>query len=460
MHSAAQTAKRGEGFATLPSVAAPLNNVSNALNKKLFDIPRLSAAHDIARQGPFKLAVVRWAWTYWFRSLAPAGRYFFLATILFFFYGGLTIEAQSFVPFAYAIVVWGVTEVARFLERPKVQIRAHHPDRIAAGERLKVEVEVRNQKSGTLAGAQLMAHRLPDAIDFPSLGIPLPPLAAGEETSVRLELAPKRRGAYELHGFRVETAFPFGLLYAATAREVRSKLLVYPKFFPLERLDLPQSRRYQPGGVAFVSARGESVEYIGNRDYREGDAIRDIDWRATARLSRPIVREFREEYFLRTAVVLDTHVPVPSTEACADFERAVSLCAACGDYMNRADYLVDILAAGPDLYHLHAGRGVASLDQMLDILARVDLTQQSPWETLAPAIEANLEQITSVICVFLDWDESRRNFANLLQSGGGAVKIIVLRDEAHGPTTLATEGTWPDEIIVLGDEEWQHARYL
>lgn len=441
-------------------MAAPLENVSNTLNRKLFDIPLPSAAHDIARQGPFKLRAVRWAWEYWFRSLAPAGRYFFLATLLFFFYGCLTLEAQSFVPFAYAIVVWGITEIARFLERPKVEIRAQHPDRIAAGERLHVGVEVRNLKQSALSGAQIIAHRLPDAIDFPTLGIPMPSLLSGETAAIVLELAPKRRGAYELQGFRVETAFPFGLLFAASSRVVRSKLIVYPKFFPLERLELPQSRRYQPGGVAFVSARGESVEYIGNRDYREGDAVRDIDWRATARLSRPIVREFREEYFLRAAVVLDTHVPSPAPEACADFERAVSLCAACGDYMNRADYLVDILTAGPDLYHLLAGRGIASLDQMLDILARVDSTTQSPWSELAPAIEANLEQITSVICLFLDWDESRRDFANLLQSGGGAVKIIVLRDKATGPTTLPTEGTWPGEIIVLGDEEWKNARYL
>ena len=443
-------------------MAASLQSFGKALNRKLFDIPRLSPAHDIARQGPFRSFVVRWLWAFWFRTLAPGGRYFFLATLLFFLYAAVTLEAQSFVPFGYALVVWSVAEVAKVLERPRVAIRARHPDRIAAGERLPVEIEIENLKSSALSGAQLIAHRLPDAIDFPaSLGVPIPPLAAGQTTSIALELSPRRRGLYELRGFRIETAFPFGLVFASRAAEARSKLLVYPKFSPLERLELPQSRRYQPGGVAFVAARGESVEYIGNRDYREGDQVRDIDWRATARLSRPIVREFREEYFLRAAVVLDTHVPDPKPSACADFERAVSLCAACGDFMNRSDYLVDILAAGPNLYHLLAGRGLASLDQMLDILASVESTEQSPWETLAPAIEANLERITSVICLFLDWDESRRAFAETIQSGGGAVKIIVLRDEKTvGPTTLSTNGTWPGEIVVLGEEEWRSARAL
>ena len=54
---------------------------------------------------------------------------------------------------------------------------------------------------------------------------------------------------------------------------------------------------------------GESFEFIGNREYRDGDSIRDIDWRATARLSRAIVREYREEYFMRVAVILDIKTP-------------------------------------------------------------------------------------------------------------------------------------------------------
>ena len=53
---------------------------------------------------------------------------------------------------------------------------------------------------------------------------------------------------------------------------------------------VPSGRRYQPGGIAMASKLGDSFEFIGNREYRDGDNLRDMDWRATARLSRPIVR--------------------------------------------------------------------------------------------------------------------------------------------------------------------------
>jgi len=451
-----QAAFGGARVATLIRVKQWFSRFSWIFHKRLFEIPRMSASHDIARQGPWRLALPRITWRFWFVSLAPGGRYFLLATILFFLYGGLTFEAGAFVPFVYAVAAWAMTSLARVLERPRVQITARHAPRIAAGERLPVGVSVRNRSAGALSGARLIAHRLPDAIDtVESEGIALPNLAPGAETEASLSLSPRRRGVYELKGWRVETAFPFGILYAARAVETPSKLLVYPKFQPLNRLDLPLARRFQPGGVAFAAARGESMEFIGNRDYREGDSVRDIDWRATARLSRPIVREFREEFFLRAALVLDTHLPDPMPEHRADFERAVSLGAACGDALNRHDYLVDILAAGPNLYHLLAGRGLASLDQMLDILASVGSTRHSPWSVLIPALDANLEQVSSVVCLFLDWDEDRRAFASGLAEGGAALKIVVVRDvETSGNLTLDPADSWPGEILVLGRREF------
>jgi uncharacterized protein (DUF58 family) len=115
------------------------------------------------------------------------------------------------------------------------------------------------------------------------------------------------------------------------------------------------------------------------------------------------------------------------------FERAVSVAAAVSDYMARQDYLVDLFAAGPDLYHLTAGRSLAYLDQILDILACVDESSTEPFATIEPQVAELLSRISTVICVLLDWDDARRNFAHRLHAQGVAVKIIILRD---GPCTL------------------------
>jgi uncharacterized protein (DUF58 family) len=209
-------------------------------------------------------------------------------------------------------------------------------------------------------------------------------------------------------------------------------------------LELPAGRRYQPGGVAMATARGESLEYIGNRDFREGDDVRHVDWRATARLQTPIVREYREEYFLRAAVVLDTFADSADPDH-ENFERAVSLCASVSDYMAREDYLVDLFAAGPQIYHLTSGRSLAYLEQILDILACVEISQAAPFENLEPEIESLLAQITTIICVFLDWTPERRAFVERLAHEGAAIKILIARDT---PPLLEWENERFEIILV------------
>ena len=421
----------------------------------MFEFPRRSAAHEIERRGPFRSLTIRVLWNIWFRLLTPGGRYFFLATGLFFGYGITSLEFQAFVPLAYASILWLLALAMIRAARPRLELTAHGAHRIAAGEPLPIQLQISNPTASPSGPARALGHLLPAAIDMiPAGGVAISSLAPGETLTATLSLQPRARGIYRLSGWRLESDFPFGLLNAGRHFVRYGQLVVYPRFDPLDRMAMPQGRRHQPGGVAFVANRGESVEFIGNREYREGDNVRDIDWRATARLSRPIVREYREEFFLRTAIVLDTHVPRLSGEftpaRAEDFERAVSLCAACGDYLNRADYLVDILAAGPQLHQLLAGRGLVSLDQMLDILAGVEADARGHWDELEPLLGAQLEQIASVVCLFLDWDAARRDFCATLAEAGAVTKIVVVRD---APPSLSVE-QWPGEIVVLGAGEF------
>ena len=50
-----------------------------------------------------------------------------------------------------------------------------------------------------------------------------------------------------------------------------------------------------PGGLSLTNRPGIGIEYFATRDYFPGDDYRFIDWRATARLRRIMVKEFEEE---------------------------------------------------------------------------------------------------------------------------------------------------------------------
>ncbi len=396
--------------------------------------PTFTRSKEIGYSLYFQSTVMQFLWRFFTSRLTPGGGWLMLLTLIVMGYGSNTLEIQAYVPFFYLLALWCIALLVGSRVRPRVQLKCHHSDRIGVGEILPLDIEIEPIKRPP-PEINVIPHNLPPGLDsLPEEGIRIRSLTKGEKTTLRFGLRCTRRGIQEWQGFRAECDFPFSLVRVWQTVDQPHRVLVFPKFTALSRFPIPTGRRYQPGGIALASQLGESFEYIGNREYREGDPIRDIDWRATARLQIPIVREYREEYFLRVGVILDTFVPEKSEPALsANFERAVSVSAAISDYMARSDYIVDLFAAGPNLYHLTAGRSLAYLDQILDILACVEENPEEPFETLEPEVVENLAQITTIICVFLDWDETRRQFAERMQKEGAGIKVVVVRDR---PCTL------------------------
>ena len=378
----------------------------------------------------FRGEVSRWFWRLYTHRLTPMGRWFLWPTIIYFIFGTNSLDLQAYIIVLYVLMLWGLALLLALLLPPRVALEVLHTDRICAGETLPIDITLTQRGRGPGIDLRVLPVRLPLGVDpMPPDGVAAPMLKRGEQARLRLGLCCRKRGVYALKGYRVETDFPFALVNAYRFYPLPRALLVYPRFTVLRELSLPQGYRHNPGGVALKATQGDSFELLGNREYQDGDAIRNINWRATARLQTAIVREYTQEYFLRVGVVLDTHVSKGARAAEQEnFERGVSLCAAVSDYMARQDYLVDIFAAGPHLYHLTTGQSLSYLDEILDILACVEANPQEPFSELEPEISQTLGKITLIICVFLDWNEARRQFVEQLTMHGVAVKVIVARD--------------------------------
>src|SRR5690606_38839942 len=168
-------------------------------------------------------------------------------------------------------------------------------------------------------------------------------------------------------------------------------------------------------------------------------SARRMDFRAWARLGKPVVREYQEEYSCRIALLLDTHVPAPrrpGPEGFENLEAAVCLTAATAAALSTGDYLIDLFAAGPNLHVLRTDGSRASFDAVLDILASVDPSRPDPFEQLSPVVDEELQTVSTVVCVLLDWNEPRRQLADRILEAGCALKGLIVRE---GETTLALE---------------------
>ena len=424
---------------------SPRKLIALSLNMHLPPLSAFTPTKDIRYHPLFQGLLFPWVWRVWTQRVTRAGHYFVAATLFFMAFSSVSLDQQFYVPFTYAVGLWTVALISMWRGRPRVSLTASHADRIRAGETLPVEIEVTAEGLRGV-GLSVLPDRLPPEVDAVSdMGTELPTLLLGEAARVRLGLACRRRGVYSLSGFRVETAFPLGLMVAQQVFTQPRTLRVFPNFTPLARMDTPRGRRYQPGGTTAAFGLGDSFEFIGSREYREGDPLRSIDWRATARLQRPVVREYREELLQRTAVILDSQAPAPPGLPPAAFESAVSLTAAVCDFMARADYVLGVFCAGPTLYPVTAGPGAAQLDDILDLLAEAQAeTRQnvgSDWDALEQNLAEYLSQITLIVCVFQDWDKGRQGFVERLRDYGAGLKVVIVRDT---PCTLP-----PGDLTLL-----------
>ena len=130
---------------------------------------------------------------------------------------------------------------------------------------------------------------------------------------------------------------------------------------------------------------------------------------------------------------MDTHAPAPpGLPPPPAFESAVSLAAAVCDYCARAEFALDVLAFGPDVHALRAGPGLAALDPALDLLAEVSadtrVNSDTDWAQLEQELSGQMGQTTLIVCVFLDWDTARQEFAERLRDTGAGLKVLIVRD--------------------------------
>lgn len=131
-------------------------------------------------------------------------------------------------------------------------------------------------------------------------------LGPGEQTRLVLELTPTRRGDRRADLLTTRTAGPLGLALRQRSIGVPGAVRALPAFPSRRHLPSRLAQLRQIDGRSAVRVRGQGTEFDSLRDYVDGDDVRSIDWRATARRQHPVVRTWQPERDRRVVIVLDT----------------------------------------------------------------------------------------------------------------------------------------------------------
>ncbi len=131
-------------------------------------------------------------------------------------------------------------------------------------------------------------------------------VAPAERVRLSTQLVPTRRGDRSADRVTVRLTGPLGLAARQRSLEVPGSLRVLHPFPARRHLPSRLAVLRQLDGRAAVRTRGQGTEFDSLRDYVEGDDVRSIDWRATARRRDLVVRTWQPEQHRRIVIVIDT----------------------------------------------------------------------------------------------------------------------------------------------------------
>jgi len=212
--------------------------------------------------------------------------------------------------FAVALAVAWV----RLSARPPY-VRRHGAVRdVVEGDDVRVDLEV--QPTGTLAPPTLVAHERPGRL--------------GERRVELYRVGPKRfagsyelrtvpRGRYAFETVRLTIEDPFGLAHAALVQGEPQALVVYPRLVQLDRL-FSEGAAHAQDGRFLLLRRPTGYELHSVREHVEGESLRMVHWRSTARRGRLMVKELEDAPRDEVAVLLDGDARATGGES---FEIAV-----------------------------------------------------------------------------------------------------------------------------------------
>ena len=291
--------------------------------------------------------------------LTPRGKAFGVLSIVLavFAYAGGNRVLLAAACLLFALTLMAVL-LARFRSLNLSLERSFAPSPVAASSTTTVTIDTANlasMSSAPLYWNDTLPWR-PLATIPAHLGSLAGPSGSRSRRHARLsyELSPPRRGVFGIGPFAVAYSDPFGLAVGFMTVGKTSELIVTPHV-----AELPSSGVWleAPDGTArLVQATGiGNSDDLMTREYRRGDALRRVHWRASARHGQLMVRQEEQRVYPEATIVVDTreagytdywgtaHLTQSWGENSDGFEWAVSMLASVGVHLHRAGFVVHVV---------------------------------------------------------------------------------------------------------------------
>lgn len=202
----------------------------------------------------------------------------------------------------------------------------------------------------------------------------------GEFAEPLYEITAHERGKLVFPCMQVRVLSPLRLWWQDLKLPVESVVKVYPNFAAVAQYALMATDNHLSHmGIMKKRRRGEGQDFHQLREYRAGDSLRQIDWKATARMRKAISREYQDERDQEIIFLLDCgHRMLAKDDELSHFDHTLNAILLLTYVALRQGDAVGLGSfAGEDRW-LPARKGQHNVQHMLDALYDLQPTPQAP----------------------------------------------------------------------------------
>jgi len=265
-------------------------------------------------------------------------------------------------------------------------------------------------------------------------------------------IQPDHRGKYAIGPLHVRVADAFGLAKVGSTAAPPSTLVVTPAVTALPHTSLAGSWLGEGDARASTAAAAGEDDVV-PRAYRDGDELRRVHWRSTARYGELMVRREEQRWRNRAVLFLDTRLSGHGGRGPASsFEYAVSAAASIGVHMAREEMDTEFVT--------DAGQVTAPgsfEDVLLDTLAVIRPSRNTSLGAGLAQLPADTSGLLIVVAGHLNSAEARQ-LATARRASGPAMALLLATSTwaAERPGATATNET-SEASRVLTAAGWRVA---
>ncbi|HCW0920720.1 TPA: DUF58 domain-containing protein [Pseudomonas aeruginosa] len=304
---------------------------------------------------------------------------------------------------------------------------------------------------------------LPAGMDFEHLPQEVE-LRPGESTEVGYRVRPLNRGHFVFPRCELGLPSPLRLWRQRRYLEARGETRVYPDFARLYGAELMAVDHWlNQIGVRGGQRRGLGLEFHQLREFRDGDTLRQIDWKATARKRTPIAREYQDERDQQILFLLDCGRRMRSQDGdLSHFDHALNASLLLAYVaLRQGDAVGAMTFAGDDRRHLPPGKGSAQLGALLNTVYDLQTSQRpADFPEAVQAVLSRQRRRALVILVTNLRDEDDEELLGAVKRLGRQHRVLVasLREEVLDTLRQEPVARYEQALAYTGTIDYLNAR--